>query len=160
MSPLVYPPEPLTQPSTALCSDIDPRRFVGRRLLKTFARRQWIPPSSPAFDRASYSWVNVTANRCRAHRISVLPAPSVLTTHILHVGCTSLIHPQEHLSSGRAVKAMILNGLGFVSTPLYLLGEFFAGEGHRALDRPGRQARAPQRRSARPGCWIGSLKQT
>ncbi len=37
-------------------------------------------------------------------------------------------HPQEHLSSSQAVKAMILNGLGFVSAPLYLFGEFFSGK--------------------------------
>ena len=29
-------------------------------------------------------------------------------------------HPQEHVSSSKAVKAMILNGLGFVSAPLYI----------------------------------------
>jgi transposase len=37
-------------------------------------------------------------------------------------------HPQEHVSSSQAVKAMILNGLGFVSAPLYLFGEFFSGK--------------------------------
>ena len=37
-------------------------------------------------------------------------------------------HPQEHLSCGRAVKAMILNGLGFLSAPLYLFEEFFSGK--------------------------------
>ena len=29
-------------------------------------------------------------------------------------------HPQEIISPGQAVKAMILNGLGLVSAPLYL----------------------------------------
>ena len=29
-------------------------------------------------------------------------------------------HPQENISPGQAVKAMILNGLGLVSAPLYL----------------------------------------
>lgn len=29
-------------------------------------------------------------------------------------------HPQEIITPGQAVKAMILNGLGFVSAPLYL----------------------------------------
>jgi hypothetical protein len=29
-------------------------------------------------------------------------------------------HPQEIISPGQVVKAMILNGLGFVSAPLYL----------------------------------------
>ena len=37
-------------------------------------------------------------------------------------------YPQEHLSSSQAVKAMNLNGLGFVSAPLYLFGEFFSGK--------------------------------
>jgi transposase len=37
-------------------------------------------------------------------------------------------HPQEHLSCGQAVKAMILNGLGFLSAPLYLFEEFFLGK--------------------------------
>ncbi len=37
-------------------------------------------------------------------------------------------HPQEHVSCGRAVKAMILNGLGFLSAPLYLFEEFFTGK--------------------------------
>lgn len=37
-------------------------------------------------------------------------------------------HPQEHVSPGQAVKAMILNGLGFLSAPLYLFGEFFSGK--------------------------------
>ena len=34
-------------------------------------------------------------------------------------------HPQEKLSAGVAVKAMILNGLGLVSAPLYLFEKFF-----------------------------------
>ncbi len=29
-------------------------------------------------------------------------------------------HPQEIISAGQVVKAMILNGLGFVSAPLYM----------------------------------------
>ena len=37
-------------------------------------------------------------------------------------------HPQEHVSPGQTVKAMILNGLGFLSAPLYLFGEFFTGK--------------------------------
>ena len=37
-------------------------------------------------------------------------------------------HPQEHVSPGRAVKAMILTGLGFLSAPLYLFEEFFTGK--------------------------------
>jgi transposase len=34
-------------------------------------------------------------------------------------------HPQEIISPGLVVKAMILNGLGFVSAPLYLFEKFF-----------------------------------
>jgi transposase len=34
-------------------------------------------------------------------------------------------HKLEHISAGQVVKALILNGLGFVSAPLYLFSEFF-----------------------------------
>jgi transposase len=37
-------------------------------------------------------------------------------------------HPMEIITPGQAVKAMILNGLGFVSAPLYLLEKFFVGK--------------------------------
>jgi len=37
-------------------------------------------------------------------------------------------HEQEVVSAGVAVKAMLLNGLGFVSAPLYLFQEFFVGK--------------------------------
>ena len=37
-------------------------------------------------------------------------------------------HPQEIISAGVAVKAMILNGLGLVSAPLYLFERFFVGK--------------------------------
>lgn len=37
-------------------------------------------------------------------------------------------HPQQIISTGKVVKAMILNGLGFVSAPLYLFSEFFVGK--------------------------------
>jgi hypothetical protein len=36
-------------------------------------------------------------------------------------------HPQEIISPGQVVKAVILNGLGFVSAPLYLFEKFFVG---------------------------------
>lgn len=36
--------------------------------------------------------------------------------------------PRERISPGVAVKAMILNGLGLVSAPLYLFEQFFAGK--------------------------------
>jgi transposase len=37
-------------------------------------------------------------------------------------------HPQEIISPGQVVKAMMLNGLGFVSAPLYLFEKFFTGK--------------------------------
>lgn len=37
-------------------------------------------------------------------------------------------HPKEIVSPGHVVKAMILNGLGFVSAPLYLFHKFFEGK--------------------------------
>lgn len=37
-------------------------------------------------------------------------------------------HHQEIISAGQVVKAMILNGLGFVSAPLYLFEKFFIGK--------------------------------
>jgi transposase len=38
------------------------------------------------------------------------------------------IDPREKVNIGVIVKAMILNGLGFVSAPLYLFGQFFQGK--------------------------------
>ncbi len=40
------------------------------------------------------------------------------------------VSPKErhNLSPGHAVKAMILNGLGLVSSPLYLFSKFFEGK--------------------------------
>lgn len=37
-------------------------------------------------------------------------------------------HKLQQVSPGQVLKAMILNGLGFVSAPLYLFSEFFAGK--------------------------------
>ena len=37
-------------------------------------------------------------------------------------------HPQEVISLGQVLKAMILNGLGFLSAPLYLFSQFFEGK--------------------------------
>ena len=36
-------------------------------------------------------------------------------------------HRQEIISAGQVLKAMILNGLGFISAPLYLFEKFFSG---------------------------------
>jgi len=38
------------------------------------------------------------------------------------------IKTRENLTPGQVMKAMILNGLGFLSAPLYLFGEFFVGK--------------------------------
>ena len=37
-------------------------------------------------------------------------------------------HPQEKVSAGQVVKAMILNCMGLLTSPLYLFNEFFAGK--------------------------------
>ena len=37
-------------------------------------------------------------------------------------------HSQQCISSGQVLKAMIVNGLGFVSAPMYLFEEFFIGK--------------------------------
>ena len=34
-------------------------------------------------------------------------------------------HPDNHITTGQVVKAMILNCLGFLSAPLYLFSQFF-----------------------------------
>jgi transposase len=38
------------------------------------------------------------------------------------------VHSLEQVSTGQVLKAMILNGLGFVAAPLYLFGQFFEGK--------------------------------
>jgi transposase len=43
------------------------------------------------------------------------------------------VDPREIVSAGVIVKAMILNGLGFVSAPLYLFEQFFSGKAIEAL---------------------------
>lgn len=42
-------------------------------------------------------------------------------------------HVQQNVSPGQGIKAMILNGLGFVSAPLYLYEEFFVGKATKHL---------------------------
>jgi len=37
-------------------------------------------------------------------------------------------HPQEKVSAGQVVKAMIINCMGFLTAPLYLFSEFFQGK--------------------------------
>jgi transposase len=38
------------------------------------------------------------------------------------------VHSLEQVSTGQVLKAMLLNGLGFVAAPLYLFGQFFEGK--------------------------------
>ncbi|NER85309.1 MAG: DUF4277 domain-containing protein [Leptolyngbya sp. SIO1D8] len=45
--------------------------------------------------------------------------------------------PRERVSPGVVVKAMILNGLGFVSAPLYPFQDFFVGKATEPLLGPG-----------------------
>ena len=47
------------------------------------------------------------------------------------------IHPQENVSSGHVVKALILNCLGFLTAPLYLFSQFFEGKATEHLIGPG-----------------------
>ena len=46
-------------------------------------------------------------------------------------------HSQEEVSAGHAVKALILNCLGFLSAPLYLFSQFFEGKATEHLIGPG-----------------------
>jgi Domain of unknown function (DUF4277) len=61
-------------------------------------------------------------------------------------------HPQEIISVGQVVKAMILNGLGFVSAPLYKFIEVFYWQSNRTptgrRDTPRTLKRRPSRSSA------------
>lgn len=49
-------------------------------------------------------------------------------------------HKLQQVSPGQVLKAMILNGLGFVSAPLYLFSEFFVGKPVEPLLGPGVRA--------------------
>lgn len=46
-------------------------------------------------------------------------------------------HKLRHISCGQVLKAMILNGLGFVSAPLYLFSEFLESKPVEHLLGPG-----------------------
>ena len=46
-------------------------------------------------------------------------------------------HPQESVSAGHVVKALILNYLGFLRAPLYLFSQFFVGKATEHLISPG-----------------------
>jgi transposase len=52
---------------------------------------------------------------------------------------------REKVSAGVIVKAMILNGLGFVSAPLYMFGKFFEGIATEHLFLRGHQSGAYKR---------------
>jgi transposase len=80
-------------------------------------------------------------------------APSVEAKDIDHLGIVAGIvdeiglveevdhrlgtHSQQRISSGEVLKAMIINGLGFVSAPMYLFEEFFVGKATEHLIREG-----------------------
>jgi transposase len=51
------------------------------------------------------------------------------------------IYPQEKVTLGQILKAMILNGLGFISAPLYLFSQFFEGKAIEHLLGEGIEAR-------------------
>ncbi len=59
---------------------------------------------------------------------------SIIAAIIDDIGIVEIIdqelgsHPQEKVSAGQAVKAMILNCMGFLTAPLYLFSEFFTGK--------------------------------
>ena len=53
------------------------------------------------------------------------------------IDCNLGKHPKELVSAGQVVKAMIINGLGFVSAPLYLFERFFEGKATEHLIGPG-----------------------
>ncbi len=55
-------------------------------------------------------------------------------------------HPQEIISAGQVVKAMIINGKGFVSAPLYLFYKFFEAM-QRGLGKAARSWGSPRRRN-------------
>jgi hypothetical protein len=54
-------------------------------------------------------------------------------------------HHQEIVSPGQAVKAMIINGLGLVSAPLYKFIEVFCRQSHRAFIRGRYKSRTLER---------------
>jgi transposase len=62
------------------------------------------------------------------------------------------IDPREKVSTGVIAKAMILNGLGFVSAPLYLFGQFFQGKATEQLLGEGIKRRPPGKCPRRSVC--------
>src|SRR5215210_7070836 len=68
-------------------------------------------------------------------------------------------HSQEHVSAGQALKAMILNGLGFVSAPLYLFEQFFYGKATEHLIAPA-SGRSTSTMTDWGGFWTSSLRPT
>jgi len=74
-------------------------------------------------------------------RVQDLDHSGIVTGIINEMGLVEQInqglggHPQEIISAGVAVKAMIINGLGFVSAPLYLFEKFFVGKATEHLHR-------------------------
>lgn len=60
-------------------------------------------------------------------------------------------HPQTVVPLGQVLKAMILNGLGFLSAPLYLFSQFFEGKAIEHLLGSGIEAEAHQLNDDRLG---------
>ena len=58
----------------------------------------------------------------------------IITRIVEQIGLVEIVNAeigensQEKISAGIVVKAMILNGLGFVNAPLYLFSKFFEGK--------------------------------
>ncbi len=67
-------------------------------------------------------------------RIENLDHLGIVAGIVDRIGLVELVNersgtsPDELVSSGQVVKAMILNGLGFVSAPMYLFSRFFEGK--------------------------------
>jgi hypothetical protein len=64
------------------------------------------------------------------------------------------------VSTGQALKAMILNGLGFVSAPLYLFEQFFYGKATEHLIAPGIRPEHLNEMTDWGGFWTSSLRPT
>jgi len=67
-------------------------------------------------------------------------------------------HSAEKISAGQVVKGMILNGLGLVSSPLYLFSRFFEGKATEHL--LGKGIKAEYLNDDRLGRVLDSLYQT
>ena len=82
-------------------------------------------------NKASKKRINVTRKSDRCTRFG---SSGIIAGIVDDIGIVEIIdrelgkHLQEKVSAGQAVKAMILNCMGFLTSPLYLFSEFFAGK--------------------------------